>query len=394
MGLSMAAYRKTKSLMKADVAVLGGGLAGLSAAIILQRYGFQTILIEKKKYPFHKVCGEYLSLESGMLLSWLGISHENPDLPLLDRIKITEPRGAFFEGSLPLGGIGISRYFLDLELKKILEKEGGIVWEGTTATGITKTAEGFEIHTSQPLHPFAEVRLAFGAFGRNKPRFLHQEERKGKGFIGVKRHVRADIPDNRIELHHFPGGYCGISAVENGAYCLCYLLQEAIAAKHKGNLEEVERQYLFQNPFLARYFSEFETLTPRFSTSGVMFRDRPLSREGLLFLGDSAGMIPPLAGNGMSMALHAAVLAAMHAMPFLRGRTGAEQMLKDYEKSWKTNFSLRLKVAKGLQRIMENPRFTRLTLQSFRQFPGLFSASARLTHGRMIPLPGIPEGEF
>jgi len=374
--------------MKADAAILGGGLAGLTAAIILQRSGYQTILVEKKVYPFHKVCGEYLSLESEPLLRWLGIPTRQMDLPVLRKLRITEPSGLSFQGNLPLGGIGISRYLLDYELKKILEKEGGLVLDGTSATGITQTEEGIEIRTNHPQYDRFGVRLALGAFGRNKPGFLQEEDRQRSGFIGVKRHVKADIPADRIELHHFPGGYCGISAIENGAYCLCYLLDEGISKEQKGNLEEIERRYLFQNPVLARYLAEFEPLTGRVSTAGVMFRPRPLSRDGLLFLGDSAGMIPPLAGNGMSMALHSAVLAAEISGLYLSGQITLKQWAKDYEKQWKSAFSIRLRMAGNLQHIMENPNFTRLTLRSFRLFPALFSLSARLTHGSHIPLPG------
>lgn len=119
-----------------------------------------------------------------------------------------------------------------------------------------------------------------------------------------------------------------------------------------------------------------------------MFRPRPLSRDGLLFLGDSAGMIPPLAGNGMSMALHSAVLAAEISGLYLSGQITLKQWAKDYEKQWKSAFSIRLRMAGNLQHIMENPNFTRLTLRSFRLFPALFSLSARLTHGSHIPLPG------
>ncbi len=374
--------------MKKEVAVLGGGLAGLSAGIMMQRLGYHVVLVEKKVYPFHKVCGEYLSLESEMLLEWLGFSLEKQFIPRLNQIKISEPQGKYYTGKLPLGGLGISRFLLDSELKKIFENEGGQVLDGTKVTDVKSMPDSFEIQTDHSQFSNIQVKVAFGAFGRNKPRIFNAETKPQKGFIGVKRHVKADIPLNQIELHHFPGGYCGISAVENGAYCFCYLLDERISKDQKGNLEVIEQKYLFQNPYLKRYLTEFEPITERVSTSGVMFENRPLSENGLLYLGDSAGMIPPLAGNGMSMALHSSVLAVENALPFLQGKITKEEMAKFYEGSWKSNFYTRLQMAKRLQKIMENARFTRFTIQAFQFLPGLFSLSARLTHGKQIPLPG------
>ncbi|HZZ75876.1 MAG TPA: FAD-dependent oxidoreductase, partial [Puia sp.] len=49
---------------KYDVAIVGGGLAGLSLAILLARESYRVCLFEKEAYPFHKVCGEYISMES------------------------------------------------------------------------------------------------------------------------------------------------------------------------------------------------------------------------------------------------------------------------------------------------------------------------------------------
>jgi flavin-dependent dehydrogenase len=370
---------------KAEVAIIGGGLAGLAAGILFQRHGYQVVLIEKKKYPFQKVCGEYLSLESFEFLEWLGIDVNSGKYPIIDQFGLTIPSGLKFESKLPLGGVGISRFWLDFTLKNILESEGGKVLENTKADSVKRQNAHFQIFNGQEL--VAESKILLGATGRNKPRFLFEEKPKSRNFIGVKRHVLVTFPKNKIELHHFPGGYCGLSGVENDAYCLCYLLDENISKTEKGNLEKIEEKYLSQNPVLRQYFSDFEPITERVSTSGVMFSPRPLLDNGIFFLGDAAGMIPPLAGNGMSMALHSAVLAFETAEPFLLGKIDLEKAGKLYVKKWKDAFFLRLKMARQLQQIMENQYFTKITLQSFRIFPPLFSLAARLTHGQKIPVP-------
>jgi flavin-dependent dehydrogenase len=352
------------------------------------RKGISVVLVEKKEYPFHKVCGEYISLESLNLLQWLGLNPEG--LPVLNQFRITHPNGTEFRSPLPLGGIGISRFSLDHLLKQILEKEGGLVLENTKATGFSKEKEVFGVTTSHPEFPEIEGRALIGSFGRNKPQFASttlEKETVVKSFVGVKMHVMGDLPKDQIELHHFPGGYCGISAIENDKYCLCYLIEEQKVKELKGNLEDVEARYLFQNPTLKKYLQTFPKATPRVSTAGVMFEKRPRSQDGMLFLGDSARMIPPLAGNGMSMALHSAVLAIESLNPYFKNQWSLDQALQNYEKQWNSTFGTRLWMANRLQKIMEQPGVTALSMATFRMAPFLFRWFARQTHGKDIPLP-------
>src|SRR5690349_8762229 len=107
-----------------DIAVIGGGLAGLATAIQLSKNGYSVILFEKEAYPFHKVCGEYVSLESKDFLASLGLPLNRLDLPLIDTLLLTAPNGKAFRTKLPLGGFGISRYLLDGLLAEEARKNG------------------------------------------------------------------------------------------------------------------------------------------------------------------------------------------------------------------------------------------------------------------------------
>src|SRR4051812_4787267 len=102
-----------------DVAVIGGGLAGLATAISCAKAGRSVILFEKETYPFHKVCGEYISLESKNFMLELGLPLESYHLPLVDTLELSSPDGTVITQKLPLGGIGISRFKIDDELAKI-----------------------------------------------------------------------------------------------------------------------------------------------------------------------------------------------------------------------------------------------------------------------------------
>src|SRR5258708_17648777 len=109
---------------KYDVAIVGGGLAGLALSIQCGKAGYKTILFEKEKYPFHKVCGEYVSLESWNFLEDLGVPLSQMDLPVIRRLLVTAPNGKELELDLPLGGFGISRYKFDTMLAEIAKRNG------------------------------------------------------------------------------------------------------------------------------------------------------------------------------------------------------------------------------------------------------------------------------
>src|SRR5476649_2486474 len=102
-----------------DVAVAGGGLAGLSLSILLAKAGFRVALFEKETFPFHKVCGEYVSLESWNFLEELGLPLSDWNLPIIRKLLISAPDGGSIEQELPLGGFGISRYKIDAALAAI-----------------------------------------------------------------------------------------------------------------------------------------------------------------------------------------------------------------------------------------------------------------------------------
>src|SRR5690349_3033701 len=107
-----------------DVAIIGGGLAGLTLSIQCAHAGYNTILFERETYPFHKVCGEYISLESYSFLEQLGLSISKFDVPVIKKLQLTDVKGKLYEFNLDLGGFGIGRYKLDNALYEIAKSKG------------------------------------------------------------------------------------------------------------------------------------------------------------------------------------------------------------------------------------------------------------------------------
>ena len=102
-----------------DVVIIGGGLAGLVSALELTRAGHTVTLVERKTYPFHKVCGEYVSNEVKPYIESLGIDLTGLGATDIRRFQVSAPSGRLLESKLDLGGFGISRYRLDYELYQL-----------------------------------------------------------------------------------------------------------------------------------------------------------------------------------------------------------------------------------------------------------------------------------
>src|ERR1700712_3685743 len=135
-----------------DCGIAGGGLAGLTLAIQLADADYSVILFEKEKYPFHKVCGEYISMESYDFLKRIGIPFSTMDLPMITEVKISSPNGNSLTRKLNLGGFGISRYTLDSTLADIAKNKGVILLEGTKVTDVVFEDDLFFIKTTQQTY--------------------------------------------------------------------------------------------------------------------------------------------------------------------------------------------------------------------------------------------------
>lgn len=370
-----------------DIAVVGGGLAGLSLAIQCADAGYQTILFEKETYPFHKVCGEYISNESLPFLEKIGVPISSWGLSNINELKISAPNGNAYQFSLPLGGFGVSRFKLDEYLYRIALSKGVTVMTGTKVHDIIFKKDGFEIKTDEGVY---YSKLAAGSFGKRSNLDIHMSRPFAKAkpnalnnFIGVKYHIRYLHPINQIALHNFNNGYCGIEAIENGDCCLCYLTTAENLKKSGNSIPSLEENILWKNPLLKDIFrnSEFIYKKP-FTISQVSFEKKSQIEDHLLCVGDAAGMITPLCGNGMSMALHGSKIAFQNIDYYFKNQQDRTVLESDYEQQWKKQFANRIFAGRTLQRLFGNEHMTNYFLQFMQNFPALSSKLINATHGK------------
>jgi flavin-dependent dehydrogenase len=385
-----------------DTVIAGGGLAGLALSIQLAKAGYKVAVFEKEQYPQHKVCGEYISLESWNFLEELGLPLSDWNLPIIRRLLVSSPNGETLEQVLPLGGFGISRYKIDQALATIARECGIDLREQSKVTAI-KYHPGVHapasLSSSESLAGLSEVRTAAittttrivaGAFGKrsnldirwHRP-FTRKHGDRLNNYVGIKYHIRGDFPADQIALHNFNGGYCGLSRIEDDRYCLCYLTRAENLRANNNSIEDMEKNVLRTNPHLDRIFaSSTQVFEQPLTISQISFEKKSLVEDHTLLAGDAAGMIAPLCGNGMSMALHASKLAFRCIDSYLKGHLERHEMEQEYIDQWRRHFGWRIWAGRQLQSLFGSESLTNKTLHRLRKHPKIVSFLIRQTHGQ------------
>jgi flavin-dependent dehydrogenase len=103
--------------------------------------------------------------------------------------------------------------------------------------------------------------------------------------------------------------------------------------------------------------------------------------DHVLLIGDAAGLITPLCGNGMSMSMHAGKLAFDAMDVFLKGSISRQVMEEQYLRQWKQHFRKRLWVGRQVQQLMGQKSTTALALKTLAAFPFLSKLVISATHG-------------
>ncbi len=370
--------------MNYNVAIIGGGLAGLALCIDLKKRGYNVVVIEKGNYPRHKVCGEYISMESFNYLHTLCPALTDLKLPVIRNFKLSSTGKKEFKTTLGLGGFGISRYLLE-ELLFEEAKKFGVEFKLKTKANEITYDKNSELHSVKTNSETIIAQLVCNSSGR-KSNFETQDKTKslnGTNYVGIKYHIRLERQNDLIEIHNFPGGYCGISNIEDGKSCLCYIVNSEKLKSVNNSIPEMEKTFLFKNQNLKTIFNSAEfILKEPVTISGINFRIKKTINDDSFFLGDSAGSIAPITGNGMSIGLRSAFTLAENIDQYFSKKITKEQLTSKYMKFWDKEFSARIKLSRHFQKLSEIPFLTNRTIEIFNVFPSIAKGLIKLTHGK------------
>lgn len=370
-------------ITKTDIVVIGGGLAGLTSAIHLAKAKYKVLLIEKNNYPKHKVCGEYISNEVIPYLNYLGFDPFKLGAKRISKFELTTHNNKHIKAKLPLGGFGMSRYEMDFQLYQLALQNGVEVLQDNVID-VDFDDDRFQVRTTS--NATFQSKIVIGAFGKRSNldiQFKRAFIKNKSPYLGVKIHVSGDFPEDKVALHNFKGGYCGVSKVENNHINLCYITNVSAFKKFK-DIDVFQKEILFKNKALQAIF---KNTTPEFekpiTISQISFETKQPIEQHMIMCGDTAGMIHPLCGNGMGMAIRSAQLASKLIIEYLEGKIETRAILEQrYTKVWKKTFSLRLKAGHTIAFLFRQNWLAPKLLVMLAVFPCLVPIIIKMTHGK------------
>jgi flavin-dependent dehydrogenase len=295
-----------------DNLVIGGGLAGSMVAIRLASAGRSVTLLEKERTAHHKVCGEFLSPEAVEYLRQAGVEPLDLGAATIHFLRMSSKR-TVVETTLPFTALSLSRYALDESMLLRAAESGCSVERGVF---VEKLATHGQMAVAQ-LRGGESLcaRTVFLATGKHDLREWDRSPTSQADFIGFKMHwqltpAQTEELRDYIEVFLFPGGYGGLSLVEGDVANLCWVVRRA-ALRKKAGWAALLASILDENRPLRQRMQGAKALWERpLAISPIPYGYLAVRPSGLWCVGDQAAVIPSFTGDGMSIALHSAALAA------------------------------------------------------------------------------------
>jgi flavin-dependent dehydrogenase len=348
-----------------DVVVIGAGPAGSTAAGCLARGGRRVLVLEKERFPRRKVCGEFLSAEAADRLSALGLRAEieSQAEPIREGM-LCVPGGGDIAFRLPAAARGISRERLDARLARRAGELGAQIRFGARARGVERARSGFRVRFSEgPREREISARAVVAAWGRwdSMDRDWNREGGgRGRRFLGWSRgYERSDSLAGRVELYLFPGGYCGLSRIEDGSVHLAGIVEDEKRKRLAPGWDAVVAWARTHNPALDRALGR---LTPSSDFQGagpVYVAAKPPVEGGVLMVGDTAGVLDPFSGQGIASALTSGILAAQTLEAAFAGGASIDRAAWFYAAAWRRRFRSRFGWSAVFRGLVQRPRLAR-----------------------------------
>jgi flavin-dependent dehydrogenase len=356
---------------ESKIVIVGGAVAGASAAIRLAQNGFRVCLIERERFPRQKLCGEFVSPECLEHFRSLGVLDEMlaaGGARLTETVfyapngrSVTVPSEWFSTG---VSALGISRAEMDFRLLKRAKNLGVEVLEETQVTGLLEEngeIRGVTAKTNNAEK--VEITADFTIDASGRPAVLANLAKKFKvqktirnpqsairtRLVGFKAHLQdSKIESGRCEIYFFSGGYGGLNRVENGLANHCFLIDAAVVRKFNGNADRIVREVVFKNLRAAEMMETAEAMHDWLAVSVDSFGRKNLApARRMLAIGDAGAFIDPFTGSGMLMALETAEIAAR---VIAENFPDFEKISAIYQNLHQAKFSRRLQICSVLRR--------------------------------------------
>jgi len=404
-------------MSKYDAIIIGAGPAGSSAAITLSQGGARVLVLEEKRMPRGKLCGEFITPECFPTLERLGVMDRMlaAGAQQISQVSLVAPSGKSIHtpvSNMSNAGwaMSLSRARFDQILFERAQEAGAECLEGIAVSGCVfadgspSGVEALSLSSGKKVR--FEAPLIIDASGRNSRLMVGKRERiggrRGSRLYALKGHFKGvEGIDKQVELYFFPQGYGGFTRVEDDLVNLCFIIEEGALKSAGGDASTVVERTLMTNS-LARERLRGAGVVGKWHSAGPLtFGRRCLSRDGIIAIGDASGMIDPFTGTGIQMALRTGEMAAEAIFETAidrsvshraeePGEVGAskprrdssstvEAILASYARRYESEFDNRMKIAGLLRTAAFSPLTASLAARVLARAPGLTSLMLRAT---------------
>jgi flavin-dependent dehydrogenase len=328
-----------------DHLVIGGGPAGAMVALRLAAAGRSVVLLERESGPHHKVCGEFLSREAVDYLHHAGVAPLELGATVISGIRLSFG-SKLIAARLPFQALSLSRRVLDAALLTRAEENGCQVIRGVAVESLIPDGSHWIVSLSNGNS--LRATTVFLATGKHDLRGFTRSPARQSDLVGFKLHWQlapAQLHSmlDCMDLYLFSGGYGGLSLVENCIANLCLVVRRS-TLRTSGSWPQLLASILRGNRHLRWLLEGATPVWPRpLAISPIPYGYLIGESRGLWCVGDQAAVIPSFTGDGISIALHSAVLATQM---FLTGHDVA-----DYNRTLRTQLTRSMALATGLSRV-------------------------------------------
>ena len=297
----------------AETIIVGGGPAGAATACALAAAGRDVVLIERADAPHHKVCGEFLSVETQMQLRALGVDAAALGAVAIDQVAVYSPTRSV-AAALPFRALSLSRFRLDDALLRRAETLGAQIKRGVAVRNVTPDGQGWLVHCDDGALRCRNLVLATGKLG-----VRGIDDTRDGSRVGFKMHLR--MPNEarralagRVELYFLDRSYAGLELIEDGIANLCLLMPRDLVARLGSGWQQVADHLTRAVPALAGRLVGAQPLWDKplavvCPAAGHLHREQG---PAVYRIGDRLAHIPPFTGDGLAIALASAAVAAEH----------------------------------------------------------------------------------
>jgi len=398
-----------------DAIIIGGGPAGSAAAISLASRGARALVLEKKKMPQGKLCGEFITPECFPSLERLGVMDQMlaAGATKITQVSLIAANGKAVRAQLSNmsndspWAIGLSRARFDQMLFDRARNAGAECVEGIAVKnclfddGHPGGVEALSLVDGKRVTFKAPIII--DASGRNSRLMLGKSERnagrRGSRLYALKAHLTGVDPAyESVELFFFPQGYGGLARVEDGLVNLCFIVDEQTLKAAGGNPSEVVDASLVNNRLARERLRGAQVVGKWHSAGPLTFGRKRLARNKIIAIGDASGMIDPFTGTGIQIALRSGEMAAEAIFEALsdgtpastherwparshRSHTGSlvDSILTCYSRLYDREFTSRMKTAGFLRVAAFSPTVASMFASVLTRAPGLTSLILRAT---------------